>query len=121
MLYRSNKEIHYEETLVYLFIGEVNNGVPNIFRGIQYESWSQHFEDQFYPILIGATSKGVLFYQFTFKVTIEGIIYPETVYKHDLCSQFSINGSDLLFGDLSIIYQRDESFLPKTNRGNFQT
>ena len=49
--------LHDEETLIYMFTGEVTNGTPNILKGIQYESWFQHLRDQFCSIIIDTTSE----------------------------------------------------------------
>ena len=40
--------LNYEETPIYLFIGEVTNGIPNIFMGIQYEIWFQYIREFLY-------------------------------------------------------------------------
>ena len=37
--------INYEEIPKYLLIGEITNGTPNIFMGIQYEIWFQQIRE----------------------------------------------------------------------------
>ena len=53
--------LHYEETLVYLFTGEVTNVTQITFKGIQYEVWFKHLRDSFPSIIINTTPEGFHF------------------------------------------------------------
>ena len=55
--------LHNDETLVYLFTGEVIDGTPNISSERQDVSWFQQLRYQFLPILINTTSDGVHFFE----------------------------------------------------------
>ena len=95
--------INYEETPKHLFIGDMTNGTQNICMGIQYEIWCQQIRE-FLSNYKRLKTEGFHFLNWVkSKFPIFGIVYPETVNKHDFCYQCSINGPDLFFGELVII------------------
>ena len=53
--------INNDECIIYLFIGEVFNGNPNIFTNSQYHCWYKELRYQFSPVLINTTYGNVYF------------------------------------------------------------
>ena len=72
-------------------------------------------KNRFLPIMINTTQNNFFLNQVNWKIPSRGVTGQETINHHDLCYQFSKDGSDFLFGRFGIMDSRDKThFLAKT-------